>query len=290
MSFSLIAKTDEWMTRRQLFLPRGLHFYPSEASVEWIDHHGITRVGGACMRQVYYRCTNTPVDGQPDAYSEWIFALGKAVEQILVEQWKQMGIWVANNIKFLDEEHNISGELDVVLTEPDGTLYGAEVKSFYGYQATRDICGNKHQQGKPKTSQLLQTLVYVDLCRKLGIIDYFKMIYYARDSANRAEFDITLLQDGEFLRPTINGVIDYRFTMQEIYDRYAILADHINNKILPVRDFERVWDEEKVEQRHDIGEVSDTAYKDWKKRPEKNPIGDWQCRYCPYSSICYGGK
>jgi CRISPR/Cas system-associated exonuclease Cas4 (RecB family) len=290
MAYKLVEATDAHMTRPQLGLPRGIHFYPSEASADWIDHHGVKRVAGTCMRQAWYRCTGTKTVGQADAYSEWIFALGKAVECILVEQWKQMGIWVANNVKFYEEKHNVSGELDVVLSEPDGTLFGVECKSFYGYQATRDIIGNKHITGKPKTSQLLQTLVYVDLCRRLGIIQYFKMIYYARDSAARKEFDIALIQDGEHLRPTIDGVIDYRFTIQDIYDRYDQLAAHIKNNDLPPRDFGLVWDNEKVEERRALGEVSDTAYKDWQKKPDKNPIGDWQCRYCPYAQVCYGGK
>lgn len=683
MAYKLVSATDAHMTRPQLGLPRGIHFYPSEASADWIDHHSIKRVAGTCMRQAWYRCTGTKTDGKADAYSEWIFALGKAVECILVEQWKQMGIWVANNVKFYEEKHNISGELDVVLSEPNGTLFGVECctpdslvldhnyhlipfekliqtrvvsseghpvairnlqiksvdhepiyrfrskfdglqarftgehpiltakvrisrlvenqkarsyhfegtswikacdikpgdylcipkanfgftkdhlfynedtytkyrvlmeksnwnfriengqvypdhnhlstykpipdtiknlydfywllglylaegscsestvyfslhkeeteiierirktikelwgleihiqnlndsrtgelskginvsvssipvrelfkhlvpgntinrdkhlnydrissdpklleqillgvwqgdgcfvsdhqyrvvttvpnlaylyfqiaahiglsprlskydqasqfnseyiyavewgsggnknnieklvdggnfwcykvkdievseytglvynlecdehtytvggiathncKSFYGYQATRDIIGNKHIVGKPKTSQLLQTLVYVDLCRRLGIIQYFKMIYYARDSAARKEFDISLVQDGEHLRPTIDGVIDYRFTMQDIYDRYDQLAAHIKNNDLPPRDFGLVWDAEKVEERRELGEVSDTAYKDWKKKPDKNPIGDWQCRYCPYTQVCYEKK
>jgi len=238
------------------------------------------------MRQAWYRLCVEVTGVKHDAYTQWIFALCKHVEEILVEEWKQIGIWVANNIKFYDQARNISGELDVVLSEPDGTLFGVEVKSFYGYHGKKQIMGNKSTVGKPKTSQLLQTLIYVDLCRKLGLIQYFKLIYYARDEAARREFDISLIEDGEFLRPTIDGNIDYRFTMQDVYDRYEELDAHVKAGTLPPRDFDINWDAEKVEFRKTLGEVAKTTYEKWKKKPASNPIGDWQCRYCAYSKHC----
>jgi len=286
MSYDLIKSTDEHMTRSRLYLPRGTHYYPSEASVVWTDQHDIVRVGGQCLRQSWYRLCADIEGSKHDAFTQWIFALGSAVEQILVEQWKQMGVWVANNIKFYDQERNISGELDVVLSEPDGTLFGVEVKSFYGYHGTKKIIGNKSTIGRPKTSQLLQCLVYVDLCRKLELADYFKLVYYARDSAARREFNIRLIEDGEFLRPTINDVIDYRFTMQDIYDRYTELDEYVKSKVVPPRDFEKVWSPGKVEKRRSLGEVAKTTYEKWQKKPANNPIGDWQCRYCAYSEFC----
>lgn len=288
MTYNLIEATDSHMTRKQFSLPRLVANNPSSASVKWTDFNGISKVSGACLRQTYYKFTGAPGATTPDAYSQWLFAQGKGVETILVEQWKEMGIWVANNVKFYDKEKNISGELDVVLTEPDGTLFGVEVKSFAGYQATKEVIGNFKYPGKPKTSQMLQTLVYVDLCRRLGLIQYFKMVYYARDSGERTEYDISLMQDGEHLRPTVNGVIDYRFTMQDIYDRFAELDYYLAQKLLPPRDYSLSWTPEKVEESYAAGEISDTKYKNWKKNPTKYPVGDWQCgKYCPYRSICW---
>ena len=287
MSYNLIEATDAYMTRTQFHLPRGQHYYPSESSVTYTDHHGIRRVEGQCLRQSWYRITGKAPPTKHDAYSEWIFALGRSVEDILTEQWKQMGIWVANNVKFYDPERNISGEVDVVLTEPDGTLYVVEVKSFYGYMATRDICGNKKIVGKPKTSQLLQALIYVDLGRRLGLYDYVKMVYYARDSASRNEFDIRLLEDGELLRPTINGVIDYRFTMDDIYVRFEELDNYIKQDEIPPRDYDVVYDPDKVKQLYAVGDIGKTSFEKWKKSPSKNPIGDWQCKYCGFSKFCW---
>lgn len=288
MTYNLIKATDEHMCRAQLSFPRYPARNPSSASVKWNDVNGLPRVSGTCLRQQWYKSKGM-VGGAPDAYSEWIFATGKGVERILIEQWKEMGIWIDNNVKFYDAEHHMSGEIDVILAEPDGKMFGVEVKSFAGYQATKEIMGNAHLRGHPKTSQLLQTLVYIDLCQKLKLIEYFKIVYYARDSGDRREFDVSIIQDGEYRRPTINGVIDYRFTMQDIYDRYTELEHYIEEDLLPPRDYSIAWPADRIEEEYKAGEVSKTKYLAWQKKPDKNPIGDWQCspRYCPFHSICW---
>jgi hypothetical protein len=276
------------MTRQKISLPRPATFFPSEASVSWTDQHGIERVTGACLRQVWYRLTGTGEPSKPDPYSEWIFALGKAVEQILIEQWKCMGILVGNNIKFYDAKRNISGELDVVLQDPESSkLFGVEVKSFYGYNATKEVCGNTKVVGHPKTSQLLQTLIYVDLCKDLGILDYFKLVYYARDSAHRKEFDVTVIDDNGQTRPVVDGVVDYRFTMENVYSRYKTLKSHIESNTIPPRDYSIAFSPEKVKQLYELGEVSETAMKEYKRNPAKNPVSNWQCNYCPVRKHCW---
>lgn len=267
-------------------MPGKGYFYPSESSAVWHDKFGIRRVAGTCMRKSYLRLTGAPVTNPPDAYNEWIFALGKAVEEILVEQWKQMGIWVENNLKFLDAERSISGEIDVILTEPNGSLFGVEVKSFYGYQATRDLIGNTKVKAAPKTSQLIQAMIYVDQFK--DILSYFKMVYYARDSAARNEFDITLVPIDGKRYPAINGEVDSRFSLEDVYERFAILKQYLQAKELPPADFELRWSEEKINQRKELGEVSKSAYEEWQKK--KTSIGDWQCRFCPYKVNCWGKK
>jgi hypothetical protein len=200
-----------------------------------------------------------------------------------------MGILVANNIKFHEPKRNISGELDIVLREPDGTLFLGEIKSFYNYNATKEICGNKTVVGKPKTSQLLQILIYVDLCQELNILQYGKLVYYARDSAARKEFDITIKLDNKgSKRPVVDGKMDYRFTLEDIYSRYALLDEYLATKTLPERDYDAIYDKEMIEKLYELGEIGETNYTKWSKKPSTNPIGHWMCNptYCPYRSIC----
>jgi len=288
-------------------MPRKPAYYPSEASVVWKDHSGQQRTSGTCLRAAWFRVTGyAEKQGtvlHSDPYSEWIFALGKHVEIILVEQWKQMGIWVANNVEFYDAEHNISGEVDCIIRHSaTGELIGTEEKSFYGYNATKQICGNKSTVPSPKTSQLLQTLIYVDQFRDRMFIDqgqekkieYFKMVYYARDSASRNEFDISLIEDasdpsrGILHRPLINGIADSRFHLEDIYDRYSLLDQYVKAGEIPPPDYEPVWSPEKVYARQALGEVAKTTFEKWQKKPKQNPIGDWQCQaYCKYRNICW---
>ena len=138
MTYNLIKATDQFMTRKRISLPRKPAWYPSEASVSWVDSNGETQIRGTCMRAAYFRYTGIFSEHRKphDAYTMWIFALGKAVEEILVEQYKQMGIWVDNNVKFYDPERNISGEVDIFLEDPETKkLIVTECKSFFGYYA-----------------------------------------------------------------------------------------------------------------------------------------------------------
>ena len=304
--FDLIAFTDAHMTRpHSISMPRRPSWYPSEASVVWTDEHGEERVAGGCARASFFRYNGmfADVSADYDAYTQWIFATGKGVENILVEEWKQSGIWVANNVDFYIPERGIHGEIDAVLRDPNtGENFGVEVKSFAGYNATAGIMGNKYVAGKPKDSQYLQTLVYTHTFREK--LPYFKMIYYARDSGERKGYDISLVPDAstgvELLRPAINGKPDMRFTMQDIWDRYDSLANYHAQGVVPPPDYSKAWSAEKVERRWQIGEslkhssrsrnveVAKTRYANWKKSPTKNPIGDWQCNYCKYSEVCWG--
>ncbi len=169
-----------------------------------------------------------------------------------------------------------------------GTIATHNCKSFYGYYATKEIMGNRQGPGRPKTSQLLQTLIYLYECKHL--FPFGKMIYYARDSGERKEFTIELqheaLPEGKVIsRPVIDGLVDYRFNVEDIYSRYRQLSEYVMNSIMPQNDYEISWSAEKIEQRKELGEVSKSAYDDWKKG--KGKVGDWQCRYCPYQDFCW---
>jgi CRISPR/Cas system-associated exonuclease Cas4 (RecB family) len=282
--FDLFQATEDHMTRSRLSLPRGIHYYPSEASVTWVDSHENPCVSGSCLRKSFFRATGREGAEGYDAYMQWIFALGKAVEKILVEEWKQMGILVANNIRFYDAEHNISGEVDVIVRDHKGNNVCIEAKSFYGYYAEKEICGNYKKQGRPKDSHLLQLLVYLYKCR--DHFPYGKLMYKARDSDKRAEFDVKLHDvEGGLTRFSVNGVLDYRFTIEDIFSRYKLLDDHVKSMTIPENDFELVWDAEKVERKFQLGEVGKTKYNNWKSKKEK--LGDWQCRYCNYTKVCF---
>jgi len=286
--FPLVEMTDQHMCRPLFQAPRPNYFYPSEAGIEWTDPHGELRLEGACPRAVFFRLTNGVKKAPTNPYSEWIFALGKAVEIILVEQWKQMGIWEGSNIKYFDEEHSISGELDCLVRDSkSGELICAELKSIYGYNATRDVIkGTRTIVPKPKVANLLQLLLYVDFFKDK--VSYGKLVYYARDSAARREYDVTIREDSStgLKYPVVDGVVDPRFTVNDIYKRYEMITECVKRNELPSLHYEKIWDDAKIQHRFKIGEVSKTAMETYTKKG--TPIGDWNCSYCAYEKVCWG--
>lgn len=274
--FNLLDKTDEWMTRERFTAPRKPHLYPSEASVEGIDDHGRKTVYGTCMRKAYLRVTKTAEEAPPDARAQWIFMQGKIIEEALVERWKQMGIWLENNLKFYWPEYNISGEIDALLANPEtGEMFGVEVKTFYGYHGKKQIMGNTRQKGAPKMSHLLQSLIYTSYFKDR--IPYWKMVYFARDEVARREFNIRLSEedkDGK-IWPIIDGESFSKFSVNDILDRYTKLNEHIEKEIVPDKDYTLYYDDKRVEEEKKLGNVSKSAYEKWQKGKKK--IGDWQC-------------
>jgi hypothetical protein len=295
-NYNLFQATDEYITRPRFYTERERRFYPSEASVQVTDEHGDLITHGNCLRASYLRCSGD-FEGVPyDARAQYIFAQGKMIEEALIRWWKEMGIWVANNVKFLDEENNISGELDVILAEPpDGQMYIGEVKSFYGYHAEKELFGSKYKAGFPKTSQLLQLLVYLNHFEDR--LPYGRMIYFARDSVKRRTFKVELEHEGSVTYPKVEGKVVRQFSVEDIINRYKLLQIHLDSDTVPPKDFELVYPDSKIEDFYQKGKIGKTKYQKWEKAKttgsklkRADQIGDWQCSYCKFREVCWGSN
>lgn len=293
-NYDLFEATDNHLTRPKIRFPREKRFYPSEASVQIIDEHGDTVTHGNCLRASYFRLAGN-FQGQPfDAHTMHIFGMGNKVEEMLIETWKEMGIWVDNNIKWISKEHNISGEIDAILAEPpNGQLYGVEVKSFYGYFAEKELFGDRRTYGFPKMGQLLQTLLYTYFHRET--LPYFRMVYFGRDSVKRTTFKIELLQEGDIFYPVVDGEVIRSFTINDILERYHQLSEHLERNTIPPGDYQLQFNDAKIEDFRPVnlggkGKIAKTKYEKWKtgKLKANEIIGDWQCSYCKYKSECWG--
>ena len=124
--FSLVAEEDHFETSQEHFTIHRPGLYPSEASVEYMD--GDRKIVlGKCMRAVWYRALNIP---RTEGISPGLMMkahLGKWDEIGTIKKWKEMGIWVANNIKFYNKDLALSGELDAIIKNPiTGKLMGTE--------------------------------------------------------------------------------------------------------------------------------------------------------------------
>lgn len=292
-NYDLWEHTDQHITRPKFGNEKpSTYFYPSEASVKLTDEHGDVYTEGGCMRSSYFRLVGGFQAIPNEPRTEYIFMQGKIIEQELIEKWKEMGIWVANNVKFTDEENHISGELDTILVEPGhGQMYGVEVKTFYGYQAEKEIFGNKNSKGFPKMSQLLQTLTYVNYWRDKGL-PYFRMAYFGRDSVKRRTFKVELEQEGNTLYPKVEGVVVREFTMNDVLSRYKELSQYLASQTIPPNDYELQYSDAKIEDYFKKGKVAKTKYEDYTKGRLKKYeyVGDWQCSYCKFKNICWENK
>lgn len=288
----LKQKTLEHFGRKQFRSKGKGTLWPSEASVKYTDEHGEDKIIGKCQRAIYYRLSGVTPTNPPNAKSQIIFLLGNSVENMVTEAWKQMGIWENNSVKWEDREKNLSGEYDVILKEivdGEAKFYGAEVKSFYGYFANKMILGgwsgrspNKiYTAGKPKDEALMQAALYVD--HSAGRLDGFKLIYVSRDNTEMAEFNIRV--DSTTKEITVNGVKETRFTVNDIYERYATMNMFKDQNIKPQREYVMSPDDARVEVLHSRGEVSASAYKDHCSGKKK--VSDWHCSYCDYKDHCW---
>lgn len=288
-SYDLFAHTDKHLTRLRVPAERdSRHFFPSEASVQFYNQYGEKITEGGCLRASYFRVTGGFEKIGNSAYSEYIFEMGKAVEKILIQKWKEMGIWVDSNVKFYDKDFNVSGELDVILAEPpNGTLYIAEVKSAYGYYAEREIFGNKSRTPYPKMGQLLQLLVYLYAFRDQ--FPYGRMVYFFRDSVKRRTFKVELHPEGNSLYPKIEGVINRAFTVNDVVNRYKELQGYIERQEVPPKDYELQYTDDKIVRLANSGDIGKTKYQAWQKGKLKDYeyVGDWNCRYCSYRKECW---
>lgn len=287
---SLVERTLNWMQRKQYRSRSRGTYWASEASVKIRNEYGETEVLGKCMRAVFYRLKGVEQTNPPGPKAQMLFLLGNMIEDQLTEMWKQMGIWENNSVRWEDMDHNLSGEYDVILKEQE-RLYGVECKSFYGYHANKEILGHwsgrgsnkRFIYGKPKEPHLMQAAIYAANTR--NDLEGFKLVYASRDNNVMQEFNITVNEGGTIF---INSRPETRFTMNDIYERYAELQRHDETNTLPARDFVYTPSDERVQEMFERGEISNSAYK--KHTDGKERYTDFHCSYCNYKDHCHGER
>lgn len=283
-TYDLWADIDSQLCSPKMAFGNSRNLYPSEASVQYRDEElGELVTEGTCLRKSFWRIKG--VTGAPfDAKAEITFELGKAAEKMFVEQCKRKGLWVANNVEFFttDLGFPLKGELDIILSEPpEGKIYGAEVKTFAGYKARKDIFGNVKEPGFPRMSNLLQTLTYLELFRR--IMYCFRLIYLDLETKDRCSFKIELLEQDGIRWPLVEGKTVKLFSVQDIFSRYRQLQQFIERDELPPRDYNHKWSDQKIEKMWSLGRLSKAKYDKYKKGQR---VGDWQCAYCSYFLRC----
>ncbi len=130
----------------------------------------------------------------------------------------------------------------------------------------------------PKTDHLLQIMSYMGLN---PTIDWFSLVYIARDSGFMQEFHITKEGTGNEAKYFYKGVLPIRpieeivgVTFQGIVDRWTSLEKFMLEDVVPPRDFKVVFNAE--------GKIVNDRIKAGKKYKS-----DFRCVYCPFKDYCW---
>ena len=254
--------------------------YPSSASCFYKNEYGEDAIAGKCLRAVYWSAKSVKETNPVTARGERIFGYAKNVERFEVEQYKLLGIWRGNNVKFFDPDLNISGEADAIIYDKEiNGLRGVEIKSGYDYKFRKDVLGTPTKPGKPKYDHLIQTMLY---------IDYFKipfnLVYIDRGNAARGEYDITMNSDGT---PNIDGKkLNIGISFQGIIARFKELEDCLKDNVIPQRDFQLRYSKDRLEVLSKTKRLGKKQAEEFEKNKDLD-IGDFQCGYCNYKDYCW---
>lgn len=258
---------------------KGFH-HPSSASCVVKNEYGEDAIVGGCLRKVFWQHKGVKETNPMTARGARICAVGRMVEKFEVEQYKEMGIWRDNNVKFINSKYNVSGEADCIIWDAElKGLRGVEIKSGYDYKFRTEVIGTPTKPGKPKPEHLLQTMLYVD---------YFKfpftLAYFDRGNAARAEYDIILNSDGT---PSINGrKLSNGISIPGCVARFKELEGHIKDNTLPRRDFQIRYSKDRIEELSNTRRLRKKQSEEFDKNKDLD-IGDWQCSYCDYKDYCW---
>jgi hypothetical protein len=294
-------------------------FRPSEASAVISTKYG-PLVVGHCSRATWFRLKGYPPEEALDMpHQIQRMEVGKEVEKEIIEKCKVAGLWAGNNIQFkaVMGGIQIAGELDAVLKRrSDQVKYLLEIKSIYGYYAQKEIFGRFLNQGgdpgKPRDTYVMQVALYLNYFSKLPkdhpmYLPFGAIFVCDRGDGHFGVFDVWLSEEMQVIGEdeTINiSKISYRsprmrvpttvlpYSVEDILARYRMVDGLLPGGTPPKREFSREYDKETIEIRYAQGLVSKSAYEKWQsshgpRGKGKETLGDFQCSYCPHSSLCW---
>lgn len=263
--------------------------YPSQARAVGPDGE----VHGTCLRSAYWSKTGEPVTNEVSDNVMLMAHMGNKIEDGLIDICKNMGMWVANSVKWYNEKENVSGEIDVILDLEDTETkeiirVNVECKSCSGYYINKEVFGYSQGRGskkvyipgRPKVKHLMQSALYADVTREKGHAGTL-VIYFSRDESRMTQFLVTVDDDGVIY---IDGRREMRFTIRDCYESYRELQKHLDAGELPPRDYKPVYTDAEVGDLYGMKKISKTAYNNHLEK--KKEYRDSECEYCKFRDTC----
>lgn len=288
--------------------------YPSSASIEIDDPMGGKQILGSCNREQWYRRKGIPRSEEDNI--NWRLSaiqgdhLHAMMSELLAVHGFQMGIYpIAREQPMYSPSISLSGRVDCIawdakLDEP----IGIEFKSVGDWKSKKCLI-------KPAIEHVMQSMLYLDYYKTnipLGQkrINRWYIWYVARSEGwhlkgkdNSSpftqlwDFYITLDSNGS---PSVYGPQGTEhlkhLTIDKIKDRYKILEAADKKDIIPDRDFELRFSEERIAGLYKQDRIElkthKTLIQSWLKKggdTGKLPLelGDFQCRACGWQSLCW---
>lgn len=255
---------------------------------------------GACIRSAYMDINKYPASNPMGIYMKMTTEAGRIWESWVINQYKEIGIYISHSVKLYDPKLFISGELDILHYNPETEQCEVtEVKQYNGsnYNASSSLTGSgKNMRPAPKDPNLLQVFEYLLMLRNTGnqMINKVNLLYIDRSCgsfSNNFQFCVTLTEVNSVIHPlveyfdnqgNVQSYIDFRITETAIIEKNAMLDSFVENELLPPRDYKLKYSDQEIEEMYRTNEISTYRYNKWKADTNLNAFGDWQCTYCKY--------
>lgn len=251
-------------------------------------------------------------------YQHWIFRQGDLYEDYIIGQAKNSGVYIADQVPIRFTKTNISGKVDLYVINPEtGKKRKTEVKSVHGFGGTAVIGTakdhNQRRLGTPRDSNLMQIALYDYKDKESEEFEDSSLVYGSRDDGRYAEYRIRVNpESGEIFYRGVAPIVTTEklspITINSIFnDGYKYVQTHVDEVVIPPRDYDLIHPPEKLRKMYERGELSKTVSEQISKIDErilenekrvlegqkpkvdlKMPeLGHWQCNLCSYKNVCY---
>lgn len=268
-------------------VPDKIYLNPSSAGVFGQGSPAL----GACTKKVWLDKKGYAKSNPLTPYNHLQFDFGNMIEDWVIQKYKDMGIYLDSNVKIIDNSLSISGELDIVHTNPeDSTIEFSEIKSYNGSfaQNAKSILGSKDNNPTPKIEHMLQVATYLLVLKRYDI-KVGNLIYIDKSLGgvyNHKQFAVYMHNNQFFYDTIFYGELttfkEERFAASDILERNAAVLQLIDLDYVPDPDYKIQYTNQEVEDAYLRGDLSKYKYDKYKKATFPDPIGDYQCQYCPF--------
>lgn len=325
--WSFISHITDYLTRPRFGEQKAPTVWPSSAT-GMLNEKPI----GKCRRQAFFRYASDNYRFSEDyaeykklhehltenklpisRYTQWLFRQGDLYEEYCVNLAKEAGVFIATQTSIYIPRFNVSGKLDLIVINPDTSNYHiVEVKSVYGFNSNF-VLGTDAQQkrgimGQPRDSHLMQLGIYQWWFG--NTTDNFGpglLVYGSRDTGRFGEYQITVEKDEsdsleyiyyQGIAPVVTEKTNSGISIKSIMENYDYVLTCLKDKVIPERDYEILYSEEKIKELYEAGDLSKADTLQYEKRLKQQEEGkkrivkavekgDWQCRFCDYKTVCY---